>query len=78
MWGAGPCVGAMWGFWWVFPLIGGLVCLACIVMAVRFMTTGRGFSCLAGHSPADRDQVAELRREISTLREEIKQARAAG
>jgi hypothetical protein len=49
MWGPGLCGAGMWGFWWIFPLVGALVCLALIVMAFRFVSTGRGFSCVGGH-----------------------------
>lgn len=77
MWGPGPWGTPMWGFWWVFPLTGLLVCLAFLVMAVRFMTTGRGFMCMGGHQGMGNDEVAAMRREIQTLREEIKQLKAS-
>jgi hypothetical protein len=67
----------MWGFWWVFPLIGLLVCLAFLVMAVRFKSTGCGFMCMGGHQGTANDEVAAMRREIHTLREEIKQLKAS-
>ena len=44
------CGAGAWGFWWVFPLVGGLICLAFLVMAFRSMTTGHGGRCcLGGH-----------------------------
>jgi hypothetical protein len=67
----------MWGFWWVVPLIGLLVCLAFLVMAVRFMSTGRAFMCMGGHRAMGDDAVAEMRREIHSLRDEIKQLKAS-
>ena len=67
----------MWGFWWIFPLIGMFVCLAFFVMVARFMTTGRGFMCMGGHRSAGNDETAEMRREIHALREEIKQLKAS-
>ena len=77
MWGPGLCGAGMWGFWWIFPLVGALVCLALIVMVLRFVSTGRGFSCVGGDGGMGSDQTAEMRREINTLREEIKQIKRA-
>jgi hypothetical protein len=77
MWGPGPWGTPMWGFWWVVPLIGLLVCLAFLVMAIRFMSTGRGFMCMGGHRAMGDDAVAEMRREIHSLRDEIKQLKAS-
>ena len=77
MWGPGLCGAGMWGFWWILPLVGALVCLALIVMAFRFVSTGRGFSCVGGHGGMGNDQTAEMRREINTLREEITQIKRA-
>jgi hypothetical protein len=67
----------MWGFWWIFPLIGFLVCLAFLVMAIRFMSTGRGFMCMGGHQGMGNDEATALRREIHTLRAEIEQLKAS-
>ena len=76
MWGPGPWGMPMGGFWWIFPLIGLLVCLAFLVMAVRFMTTGRGFMCMGRHQGMGSDEVVAMREEINTLREEIKHLKA--
>jgi uncharacterized membrane protein len=76
MWG--PCGAGMWGFWWIFPLIGAVVCLALIVLAVRFMSTGRGLSCMGGHGHTGSDHTAELRRELGTLREEVERLKPTG
>lgn len=61
MWGPGPWGAPMWGFWWIFPLIGLLICLLFIVAMVRFMG-GRGFMCM-GSSSNDSEAVtmAEIR-----------------
>ncbi len=72
MWGAGP-----WAFWWIFPMIGLLICLGFLVMAFRFVGTGRGFMCMGGHRGMGNDEVAETRREINALREEISQLKAS-
>ena len=77
MWGAGPWGAPMWGFWWIFPLIGLLICLSFLVMAFRFMSTGRGLMCMGEHQGMGNDEVAEMRREIHALREEIKQLKAS-
>ena len=75
MWGGWEA--PMWGFWWIFPLMGLVMCLAFAVMAFRFIATGRGFMCMGGHRPAGGDESAELRREIQALREEIDRLKAA-
>jgi hypothetical protein len=67
----------MWGFWWIFPLIGVLVCLAFLIMTIRFVSGGRGFMCMGGHQGMGNDELAAMRREIDTLREEIKQLKAS-
>lgn len=77
MWGPGSWGPPMWGFWWILPLIGLFICLAFLVMAFRFMSTGRGFMCMGGHHGTGNDDFAEMRREIQALREEIKQLRAS-
>ncbi|MBI4635650.1 MAG: hypothetical protein HY727_04810 [Candidatus Rokubacteria bacterium] len=76
MWGPGPWGGPMWGFWWIFPLLGLLICLVFVVAIVRSMSGGRGFMCMGGHGQHASDEQAELRREIRELREEIKQLKA--
>jgi len=75
---SGPCAAGTWGFWWIFPLLGALVCLAIIAVAVRFIATGRGFVCMTGHPAAGSDDTAELRRENTSLREEVRLLKAAG
>ncbi len=76
MWGIGPWGAPMWGFWWIFPLIGLLACIACLVTAFRFMSTGRGFMCMGGRQGIGHDETAELRREILALREELRKLKA--
>lgn len=76
MW-TGPFGSPMWGVWWIFPLIGMLLCFTFLVLAVRFVATGRGFMCMGGHQATGHDDVAAMREEIRTLREEIEQLRAS-
>jgi hypothetical protein len=33
MWGPGPWVGSVWGFWWILPLIGLSISLGFLVVA---------------------------------------------
>ncbi len=74
----------MWGFWhapigwfwWIVPLMGLLMCLAFAVLACRFMAGGRGVMCMGGHQPGGND-IAELRRQITLLREEVHQLKAS-
>jgi uncharacterized membrane protein len=75
MWGPGWEGSPMWGFWWIFPLIGFAVCLAFLVMLFRFITTGHGFACMSGHGGINKE-TAEMRRELQTLREEVNQLKA--
>ena len=67
----------MWGFWWILPLIGLAICLGFLVVAFRFVSTGRGFMCMGGHRGMETDEVAEMRREIHTLHEEVRQLKAS-
>jgi uncharacterized membrane protein len=75
MWG--PWAGPMWGFWWIFPLMGFLLCLAFAVMVFRFIATGRGFVCIGGHQRSEENESTALRREIQALREEIAELKAS-
>lgn len=70
MWGPGPWMGPMWGFWWVFPIIGLIVCLFFIVAMIRMMSGGR-LMCMGPH-PHNGEEVARLRREVEDLREQLK------
>ncbi len=74
MWGPGPWGMSMWGFWWIFPLIGMAVCALFLIMMVRALAGGHGFTCMGSHAGQARDD--DLRREIRELREEIKQLKA--
>ena len=76
MWGPGPW-GPMWSFWWIVPLLGMLLCLTFMVLAARFLVTGRGLMCMGGgHGTAQDPGAAELRREVAALRAEIERLKA--
>lgn len=65
----------MWGFWWIFPLIGLTIALVFVITMMRAMSgRGGGFACVGGHGHRA-DDTDDLRREIRELREEIKQLR---
>ena len=77
MWGLGPwTMGPMGAFWWIFPVIGFLICLFVIVAMVRMMSGGGRFGCMGPHH-ADREEMARLRREVDDLREQMRKQGAA-
>ena len=41
------CGPFFWGFWWIFPLVGFLICLG--FMAFRLLSAGGGFVCMGSH-----------------------------
>ena len=43
MWMPGPWMGPMWGFWWIFPVLGLLICLFFVIAMVRMMSGGGHF-----------------------------------
>lgn len=53
------------GFWWIFPLLG------IVVMVAMAYACFRGFGCMGGRSRRGSGEVAELRREIENLRDEV-------
>ena len=61
----------------IFPLIGLAICITFLVMAFRFLGTGRGLMCMGGRRGMDNEETAEMRREIKDLREEVRQLRAS-
>jgi len=62
MWGPGPCMGPMWGFWWIFPVIGLLISLFFVITVMRMMSGGGRFMC-RGHQHGN-DEAARLHREV--------------
>ncbi len=54
------------GLWWLFPLLG------VVVMTVMVFLCFRGFGCMTRRTGRGLDDIAELRREIQGLKEEIR------
>ena len=75
MWG--PWNGPMWGVWWIFPLIGMIVCFGFMAMMVWTFVRGGGVRCMTDHGSRGTDQHADLQRDVRELREEIQKLRTA-
>ncbi len=43
---SGMCWPILWGFGWIFPVVGLFMCLAFMLLMFRF--GGRGFMCIGG------------------------------
>jgi len=67
MWGPAPCIGPMWGFSWIFPVIGLLICLVFVIAVVRMMSGDGRFMCMGPHHH-ENDETARLRREVEAKR----------
>jgi len=66
----------MWGFWWIFPVIGLLIFLFFVIFIVRMIAAGGHFMCMGTHHH-DGDETTRLRRELEELREQVKKQEAA-
>jgi len=66
----------MWGFWWIFPVIGLLICLFFVIAMARMIGGGGRFMCMGPHHD-DSEETARLRRELEELREPLKKEGAA-
>jgi hypothetical protein len=76
MWGPAPWMGPMSGFWWIFPLIGLLICFLFLLVIARAFGGGGRFMCMGPHHH-ENAETARLRRELEELREEVKKQAAA-
>lgn len=63
-------MGPMWGFWWIFPLIGLSICIFFVIAVVRMMTGG-GLMCMRPHDRGS-EEMARLRKEVEDLRDQVK------
>jgi hypothetical protein len=71
-WSWGP---AGSGFWWVFPLIGLAMMIVMVFACLRMMGGTHGFGCMGGHHGAGPGDVADLRRELQELKDEVRKFR---
>ena len=75
-----PFWGGYWGqpwggIWWIFPLIG-LVVMAVMIFACLHMMGGTvGLRCMGGHRGAGSGDLADLRRELQELKDEVRKLR---
>lgn len=77
MWGPGPwTMEPMGAFWWIFPVIGFLICLFFVIAMVRMVSGGGRFMCTGPHH-ADGEEMVRLRKEVDDLREQMKKQGAA-
>ena len=68
-WGSGP---PMWGFWFIFPVMGFIFMLIMMFLMIQFLRGRGGIIC--GFKRDDGD-VGALRKEIRELRKEIEELR---
>jgi hypothetical protein len=66
----------MWGFGWLIPLVGLAICVAFMVMMIRAARGGGRFMCMGGHAHGG-DDMADLRREVRELRDEVSRLKTA-
>lgn len=60
----------MWGFWWIFPLLGMVLFVVLIILLIRVFSGG-AFS-------GSRKEIEDLRNEIRELKEEIEKLNKQG
>ena len=75
MWDPVSWMEPMWGFWWVIPFLGLLVCLAFFLCAARALMNNGRFMCM-GPGPVAKE-TGELKRKVRELREEVDRLKAA-
>jgi hypothetical protein len=66
-WSCGDASWSVWGWWWVVPLIGIALCII-LSRLFRSSRAGRSFCCWGGMPD---DGLADVRKEIRELKEEI-------
>lgn len=56
------CGALLWGAsWWIFPLVGLLMCLGFLITAFRFRSLRLGCMCMGAHRGKRNQEVAETR-----------------
>ncbi len=78
MWGPGWWGPPLWGFWWIFPLVGLVIALVFVFAIARAVGSGGQFMCMRGHRTDNDGELAELRREVRELRQELRQLKGDG
>lgn len=58
MWGP-----LMMGFWWIFPVLGLVMFLGCLLMMIRSAAGGHGCMCMGGHRGTHTADASGTRRE---------------
>ena len=76
MWGPGPWMAPMWSFWWIFPVVGLLICVLFLVVVMRIMGSGRRFMCMGPHRN-DSGEIDRLRDEVEELRNKMNNQQAS-
>ena len=66
----------MWGFSWIFPLIGLSIVLLCLIAMFRGIAQGAGPMCIGRHHGRGGEEAEELRRQVRELREEVDRLKA--
>jgi uncharacterized membrane protein len=64
-------MGPMWGFWWIFPVIGLLIFVFFVVSIVRMIAAGGNFMCM-GPRHHNSEETTRLLQEVEELREQLK------
>jgi hypothetical protein len=66
----------MWGFGWIFPLIGLGIAAVCVIAMLRWLAQGGGPMCMGGHQGHGAEEAEQLRRQVRELREEVDRLKA--
>lgn len=54
------------GFWWIFPVLGILLCIFFVAILVRTFASGGHFMCMGPHQH-ESDEINRLRRDVEKL-----------